>query len=58
MRCKESPVSVLGERALLPWLGWTGSPAALQGRDREMAGGTSCLVEVQGGAWQTETILI
>lgn len=51
-------MSVLRQRALLPCLGWTASPAALQGKDREMAGGTSCLVEAQGGAWQAETTLI
>jgi len=51
-------VSVLSERALLPSLGWTASPATLQGKDREMAGGTSCLVEGQGEAWQAETTLI
>lgn len=51
-------MSVLSERALLPYLGWTASPATLQGKDREMAGGTSCVVEGQGEAWQAQTTLI
>ena len=51
-------MSVLSERALLPYLGWIASPATLQGKDREMAGGTSCLVEGQGEAWQAQTTLI